>query len=266
MTFGTILTAPGVGTTGFLWFWADNRPDGSYNEHSTSSANAHENRSVSFYWVPNTGNWDVYQGGSYVGTSVNNGAWAGGSQNGVQVTTNSTQVVGNTYSWEYADPSNNWHTVAGEPYYNNSNGLLNGYANGPYVQGHTWNGCGSISQAQPAQSKRAAPTSTTLSATAARVAQALGEPNPSSKRYVKTTRGAANGLDGTKVNTDQTVYKIEMNGAFSVPGAKVPHGKKAPTGTIATVTVDATTGEVVDWGIGNSPHDLPKLGNVVTLN
>ena len=106
----------GIGVTGadegFQWFWADNRPGGGYYEHYLGGASLNQFTNVSFYWDSGTGNWYVYLAGNYVGESVNNGAWAGGSDTGIEATTASATFEGWTQYWEYADPSWNWHNAS----------------------------------------------------------------------------------------------------------------------------------------------------------
>jgi hypothetical protein len=265
MTAGTLYSAPGQ-PRGFLWFWADSRPGGGYSEHNLGNASVGTYTNVSFYWVSGTGNWDVYLGGNYVGTSTNNGAYAGGSQNGLEVTTANTTDIGNTANWQYQSPQGTWYWVTGEQFINtNTSGLLSGYANNQAVHAQT----ASCSSPYTTTTTPATPqpvTSATLKAVAERFATVAGDVHPSTIRYVKTTRQAANKLVGTKVNADQPVYMIQMTGTFAVPAAKVPTGGSAPKGTTLTVTVDAATGQVDDWGIDSTMHNLSALGTVAALS
>jgi hypothetical protein len=73
MTAGTLYhTLSGVPITGFMWFWADKRPNGSYTEHYIQSASVGNYTNASIYYVGGTDE-NVYLGGSYAGTSTANG-------------------------------------------------------------------------------------------------------------------------------------------------------------------------------------------------
>jgi hypothetical protein len=262
LTDGTLYYSPGQ-EQGFINFWADYRPDGSYNEHYIGPASLNAYNTAAFYWVTNTNNWDVYFNSSYVGTSTNNGAFAGGGDNGIESTSPVMAIDGDTYGWSYADPSNNWHDVYNDPFVNDSGGLLTGSASGPAVHAQTTQGC-TLPSATPAVSTPA--TSGSMADAANRVARMLGDSQPGSMSYVKTTRQkASTTASGGRVNTDQSVYLIELPGKFTTPAARVPQGKKAATGSNLTVTVDAANGQVLDWGITNTPTTLSTLGAVSAL-
>jgi hypothetical protein len=61
---------------------------------------------------------------------------------------------------------------------------------------------------------------------------------------------------------DQAGYLIVAHGNFTEDNAPVPRGGLALTGTVLTVVVDATTGEITDWGLSDDVADLAKLGPV----
>jgi hypothetical protein len=58
-------------------------------------------------------------------------------------------------------------------------------------------------------------------------------------------------------------YLIAIRGHF-VGDPPRPPGSRAPTGSVMTMVVDATTGKVTDGGLGNSYPDLSTLGPVTT--
>ncbi|HVV12024.1 hypothetical protein [Amycolatopsis sp.] len=259
LTDGTLWYSPGQ-EQGFLNFWADGRPDGSYNEHYIGPASTDSYNTAAFYWVTNTNNWDVYFNSVKVGTSADVGAFAGGGENGIESLTPNMEADGDTYGWSYADPSNNWHDVSNDPFYNNSNGILTGYSDGPTVHAQTAQGCSFPSSATAAPADVTAGTAAT---TAGRLARALGESQPGAMQYVKTSRQrAATATSGESVNSDNSVYVVQMSGKFTVPAARIPKGAKAPTGSRLTVTINSTSGQVQDWSISNTDHDLARLGTV----
>jgi hypothetical protein len=96
-------------------------------------------------------------------------------------------------------------------------------------------------------------------------AHASGDDAPSQLRWVRTTRGAAELLTaGANVGADekQDVYVIQMHGHFQAKYARIPTGAKIPVGTVLTITFDATTGFVTDYGLTDADTDLEPLGPV----
>jgi hypothetical protein len=260
MTAGTLYSAPGQ-PQGFVWYWADSRPNGGYAEHYIRDASTGTFTNASFYFVPGTGNWNVFLGGSQVGTSSGVGAYAGGAGNGIEVTTRDTTIVGNSVNWQYRE-NNVWNT-APNTWQNTSGNLLSGWASGGSVHAQT-NSCTShnlVPQSSPAQPA----TPQSLSQIADKFAAVAGDPNAVNRRYVKTTRKAANAASGTTVSADGQAYLIQLDGKFTVPSAKVAKGSVAPTGNSLSITVDASTGRVTDWAVGNSSANLRTLGAVAQL-
>jgi hypothetical protein len=91
---------------------------------------------------------------------------------------------------------------------------------------------------------------------------------PTDISVVKTTRGQAVALTGAgnSVRTDEPSYVVQMTGNFVGRKAKVPAGQAAPRGSALTVTIDAATGTVSDWSIGDSRQNLSLLGTVSTVS
>jgi hypothetical protein len=265
----------GIGVTGadegFQWFWADNRPGGGYYEHYQGGASLNQFTNVSFYWVSGTGNWNVYLGGNYVGTSVNNGAWAGGSDTGIEATTAAATFEGWTQSWQYADPSWNWHNVSaagdGEAVYGplNVNGYIYSASPGddPVQIGQGSNACTYGTLAEP---MRHATTSTGLRALALHASVVNGDRAPQQLAYVKTTRSKIAALTGNRRGPDAPVYVIEMQGHFDGAYASVPHGHARPSGTTMIIVVNARTGQVTDAGITSKATNLSAFGHPVAMN
>jgi hypothetical protein len=137
MTAGTLSHGVGGHPTGFLWYWADMRPNGGgYWEHYISDATTGTYTNLSFYWAGN-GAWNVYKGGSYVGQSTYNGDWAGGGQTGAESTSPNIYVSGNTRNWQWLNGSGRWDWITVDTPYNNNPGLLSLSVNGPSVHAQT---------------------------------------------------------------------------------------------------------------------------------
>jgi hypothetical protein len=264
----------GIGVTGadegFQWFWADNRPGGGYFEHYLGGASLNTFTNVSFYWVSGTGNWNVYLGGNYEGESVNNGAWAGGSDTGIEATTAAATFEGWTQYWQYADPSWNWHNVSaagdGEAVYGPLN--VNGYiysdspGDDPVQIGQGGNACTYGTLAKPLAQ---ATTPTGLRALALKAGAANGENAPQQLTYVKTMQSEITALTGSRRGPDAPVYVVEMQGHFNGAYASVPSGHAKPSGTTMIIVVNAQ-GQVTDAGITGNATNLSAFGTPAAIS
>ena len=100
---------------------------------------------------------------------------------------------------------------------------------------------------------------------ALRVARRAGDPRPTLVQYTKGTRAQDNLVaSGDIIPGDQACYLIAVRGHFVANDAETPPGARAPTGSVLTLVVNATTGRLLDFGIGNRYPRLAKLGPVVT--
>jgi hypothetical protein len=108
-------------------------------------------------------------------------------------------------------------------------------------------------------------TETQISQTAHKYAAAMGDPNPSSIEHVESTRQQAVAvLSGDKVSTNPDVYAIVMRGQFVDNEAPLPGDATAPSGSVLTIIINATTGQLTDLGVQNQVPDLTSLGPVTT--
>jgi hypothetical protein len=105
----------------------------------------------------------------------------------------------------------------------------------------------------------------TLSDVARRRAAANGEPKPSKISFVRTTRQKANNALGSKVNDDRDVYLVQVTGEFTVHEPQAPAQQAPPSGKSMTLIVDASTGQVIDWGVAKDPEDISALGTISSL-
>jgi hypothetical protein len=262
---------------GFQWFWADMRPPGGdiayYHEHYLGNGTIGGSTSVGFYWFGGGGNWAVDLGPNSVGTSANNGDYAGGGTTGAETTTNKATVAGESKNWQYADTRWNWHpSPTAWDNSNNGNGWLHaGGSNGSpgsLTEVYDNNGC-TMPAAQPAQPAAvpvtAASAPAALAAIAARAASVNGDAHPAQVTFVPTTRRKAQALTGGVIPRDNASYLVQLRGHFTGYDASVPPGSKLPTGTVMTLTVDAATGSVTDVSIGNSAANLSALGHASAI-
>jgi hypothetical protein len=100
-----------------------------------------------------------------------------------------------------------------------------------------------------------------------------GEAAPQNMKAVETNRASALRVTspGDDVQGDgqdvggQDVYAMVASGKFTGYRAHIPRGASAPTGDYLSLVVDATTGEVLDWGLTADPPDLTALGGTTDL-
>jgi hypothetical protein len=264
----------GIGSSGayegFQWFWADNRPNGGgYNEHYLGGASLGTYENVSFRWQGG-GNWNVYFAGTYEGTSAHVGDYAGGSQTGMETTTQSVYFQGYTRWWQYADNHWNWHPVDNAGYGEYVDGPLsvNGYVTndrpGDDVteKGTNSNSC-QIAAAQRPQAFRGVAG---LAALARLAARANGDPTPARVRYVRTTWGKIAWLTGGRATRSGPAYVLQLHGRFTGADASVPRGAPLPAGTTLTIAIDAATGTVTDTSLTRSSPSITTLGTTHPLS
>ena len=92
-----------------------------------------------------------------------------------------------------------------------------------------------------------------------------GDPKPLLIQHSEGTRHRANLVDsGDIVPGRQRSYLIAERGRFLFTDAPTPSGARAPTGSVLTLVVDASTGEITDTGLSNHYPDLTALGPVTT--
>jgi len=266
MTAGTLQG----GYVGFNWFWADNRPNGTYYEHYIRPATTGNSTNVSVYYAGNS-NDSVYLGGSQVGTSAGNGQGGLWANAGAEATTPAVTVNGTANNFQYRT-SSGWRWAVPDVY-DNSGGLWAINASGANLSANT--GCGSSARAQAAQQKASPMPSDTprlhqrLIGIGRRMATLTHDPSPVSIRMTRSTRQRAiSVLSGDKVNSDPAVYVLEMKGTFSNPHHPPRHKRgHAPACHTLTVLVNAATGQLTDWGISNlSSSALSQLGAVTVLS
>ncbi|WP_409180650.1 hypothetical protein F9C11_29700 [Amycolatopsis sp. VS8301801F10] len=263
MTAGTLQRSPGQ-EKGFLWYWADQRPGVPYREFFIKPAHELVHENVTFKWVPNSPDWEVYQNGERVGTSAGNGAYGGQAYNGLEVTTPGARVFGSSLRFQYQDTDNVWHPAQTDTY-NQSRDLFSIYTNGQGITASTRKPCVDKKEKMTADRSNTPPSASDLLNTATSLAAANDESSPADITYVKTDRNSLQRVDGTAPKSNDPVYLIQMTGNFIGYAAKVPPGSKAPRGNVLTATVDARSGQVLGWSILLEPHDLATFGQVSSL-
>jgi hypothetical protein len=123
---------------------------------------------------------------------------------------------------------------------------------------------GAATEAQPSNS----PLGTAqLSEIASEFAAGMGDSAPSSIEYVTGNRGpVVLALSGDAVEDNDDVDAIIMHGRFVDHRAPRPSEVPAPNGTVLTLVINATTGELNDFGIQSEEPDIKALGPVILAN
>jgi hypothetical protein len=250
-------------------FWADNRPNGGgYHEHYPSTAATLNHTYINTISYAGGNAWNVYiQGGSPIGTSGANPGPSVGAQVGEEITTNSAKGAATHTSLWYKDTGNTFH--AGWP---NSTISQDVPPRAAWISTHNsmraYSNCTapSVAEKQGVAAVSSPATVDSVLDVARLLAEQNGDANPTGISYVKTTRQQATSLVGTdQVDTDQDAYLVQLHGNFVGHAAKTPPGGAKPTGTVLTASVDAATGELLDWSLTDSAAELNKLGPATTV-
>ena len=91
-----------------------------------------------------------------------------------------------------------------------------------------------------------------------------GEPNPTDLAYIAGSRQQAATLMGTSLAADAPSYIVEAHGHFTSSRGHA-RGAAAPTGTTMLIVVDAATGAITDWALGNTLTSLPAVAQPIAL-
>lgn len=121
-----------------------------------------------------------------------------------------------------------------------------------------------------------AQTLATVRQTALNVATEAGDSSPASMEELSCSLGeAARTVDpGSQGSTvvdprtgqpwaDSQVYLVTMRGHFVI-NRHIPRGQPAPTGTVLTTVIDASSNLVVGRSLGEAPPALSQLGKPIT--
>lgn len=93
-----------------------------------------------------------------------------------------------------------------------------------------------------------------------------GEASPQRGQVFASTRKFAQTvIDGDTVDTDQPVFVAVLHGNFVGYLASVPIEGQFPTGDVLTITFDANTLAVTDWGLVPVAPDTTRLGTSTSL-
>ena len=250
---------------GPYWFWADDTPGAGYGEHWVDVVAYSQTYVAKIRYFGNN-IWDVYQDTTIVGRSVGNPPWSKYLSTGMESTSNSYNASGRSSSLKYWDvagsvytswQSGNNHAVISEDHPPIDAYWLTQYVKVAYDEGT----CGGM--LSPTGS--AATTShASFSSIALASAEGFGDAHADLVGTVLTSRQTAvSAISGSSVDSDESVYVVQLRGSFT--GRHAPAGHELPTGTFLTLTIGVTTGEVLDASLTNVPAHLEAVGPVVDL-
>jgi hypothetical protein len=104
---------------------------------------------------------------------------------------------------------------------------------------------------------------------ALQASSANGVPSPKTIEVVASPdhQAAEKIVSGDIVNDHVAVYVVEVTGGtFTDNTASTPPGVPAPSGSVLTLTVDAQSFRVTDFGLTDTAPDLTQIGPVVNLD
>jgi hypothetical protein len=105
-----------------------------------------------------------------------------------------------------------------------------------------------------------------VSTIAAREAGRSGDAAPASAAWIATTRqDAMNADSGDQVDSNQPVYYVILHGRFVDQKAHMPSGVSPPTGTVLSITIDASTQQVLDYALSDHQPNLARVGGAAPL-
>lgn len=242
------------------FFWSDNRPNGGgYNCHPGGGASLGTNYAFKITWV-GSGTWDVYEHGSYVGSSTSDPGCSYGLEAGVESADNSNSESGEDTNLQIQTTSGGSFTD-GWPA-----GITVPSVIGPGMTFNWINEDHSFTTYQvpngpPGNGPAAVPGLAGVKKIVLATARADGESHPTQVFVVRTTRQVAEQVAaGAAVNSDPPVYFVVLHGHFIDHSASIPSGAVPPTGTVLTLTINAATNQAMDFGIGNVSPRLNRMG------
>jgi hypothetical protein len=83
--------------------------------------------------------------------------------------------------------------------------------------------------------------------------------------YLAAERAVLDGDTSSDPAATTPVWVVQIHGDFVCNLCTGPPGAAAPTGHVITLILVATTLKSIDFSLGNNPHDLARLGSVITL-
>lgn len=91
-----------------------------------------------------------------------------------------------------------------------------------------------------------------------------GEPSPRRLAYIAASRAQAATLLGAWLAADAPSYIVELHGHFTSARGHA-RGAAAPTGTTMLIVVDAATGAITDWALGDALAPLSTIAQPIAL-
>jgi hypothetical protein len=272
-------------------FWADLRPGSDYYAHMSKVASmGTAYKDEIYHESPET--WGITVGAD-TGTSTKNPLLANLIRAGTEISSTSAVVCSEQYNLEWESAESAWisgWTDSGESakmaqdhppwakWINTDHWLRDG-ANVLECFGE--NPPEELAPAEP--SVAASPTGPSeshanatdaqplgiaqLRESAREFAAGMGDSTPSSIEYVTGNRKqVVLALSGDEVEGNTNVDAIIMHGSFVANHAPRPSEAAAPSGTVLTLVINATTGELTDFGLQNTEPNIAAFGPVNLAN
>lgn len=263
------------------FFWADKREFQAYSEHWPNiTASFNHNTTLEIYQVSDQ-TWNIYINGNVAGVSTQNPGPSYEALAGEEITANTAKGAGYFYSLNWVGrtggASSTWPNARLQV---SSPPTASWVTAGKSLKAYSNCAAPSTAHVKSADDFKNRPisgptegqvrvTSTQAVKAAKEQASMRGDSEPKEVRVVQTTRDRADatlfgagGADDNSVSFGPNVYVVQMTGSFTNPRA--PSNRTAPTGSVLTVIIDATTGEMTDSNLtdSGSAANLSALGSV----
>jgi hypothetical protein len=271
-------------------FWADLRPESDYYAHMSKVASLDTAYTDEIHHE-STETWGITIGGD-TGTSTKNPLLANLIRAGTEITSTSSAVVcSEQYNLEWESAESTW--ISGWTDTESAKVESDDPPWAKWIKTDHWLRDGAnvfecFGETPPEEppadpSVAASPTGpgesranatdaqplgiAQLRESAREFAAGMGDSTPSSIEYVTGNRKpVVLALSGDEVEGNANVDAIIMHGSFVANHAPRPSEAAAPSGTVLTLVINATTGEITDFGLQNTEPNIAAFGPVNLAN
>jgi hypothetical protein len=252
-------------------FWAESNGANNYHEYQIPDGVPNASRSFLMeLW--DDGKWRVALDGLSVGTSTIPGNPATSADAGMESTAPSAHIDNAIRNLAYIDTAGKLNQGWNSSNYHPTLKMVGSYYDVGWITKYTsiavsGNVCSSTSpKSNFGTSRGVAPVTVQgVQKTLRRLSERSGEWTPQKIEAVNTSKSIAEVGNGVAASRVVPVVVVQAAGSFVGYAAKVPAGKKLPHGKYLTVTIEASTGDVLDWGITSRPTKMSDLGTVQIL-
>ncbi|GAA0330866.1 hypothetical protein NE235_21095 [Actinoallomurus spadix] len=251
-------------------FWAEGY-DGDYHEHSIGVTGENFSRSFSLD-LDSDRKWRVREDGVNMGTATVPGVSAINADVGMESTDPHARAEADIRNLTYTDTKgsvhNGWNSASYHPKPFTRGGFAVGWIT-PYTRlaVNSADTCYDLAKAPehntPSEARPATPGS--INTTLRSLAKSNGEPSPGKIETTETSEPKVQLIGKRAIQKQVPVTVVQTSGNFIGYQARVPAGNKLPHGKFLTMTIETSSGDLLDWGISSHPINLSIYGAVQTI-